>query len=191
MIHSAKRLIDIVEELCNKFGNRHLLLWGNPNMDPVKHTGTIVKYVQPRFQAYDLKELKPIPEPAFTGISKIDYILSTKPDSPNSTYGLLPNSSLNTFPHRAIMLTLSGIRIVNPEVKNRLYKVQMWDKVYEEVYRKTAEELMANYPEVSDAGEAIQYLIKVLNTVTHMAVCTKIVKPHIKPKPFNEEIAAS
>ena len=42
MIHSAKRLIDIVEELCNKFGNRHLLLRGNLNMDPVKYTGTIV-----------------------------------------------------------------------------------------------------------------------------------------------------
>ena len=89
------------------------------------------------------------------------------------------------------MLTLSGIRIVNSEVKNRLYKVKMWDKVYEEVYRKTAEELLANYPEVSDADEAIQYLIKVLKTVTDKAVCTKIVKPHIKSNPFNEEIATS
>ena len=89
------------------------------------------------------------------------------------------------------MLTLSGIRVVNPEVKNKLYKVKMWDKVYEEVYRKTVEELLANYPEFSDADEAIQYLIKVLKTVTDKTVCTKIVKPHIKPNPFNEEIGAS
>ena len=184
--------VDIVEELCTKFGSKQLILTGDLNMDPEKHTGIRVKYLQALFQNFKLKEHKPIKEPTFVhyanGSSKIDYILSSKSLPSNSTYGLLPSSTLNTSPHRAIMLTVKGISILNPDTKKASYKIKVWDKVDEEVYRGTVDDLLADYPEVHDAEEAIQYLIKTLNTAADKAVPTKVIKPHIKPKPFNEDI---
>lgn len=188
--------LDQLNEVCIKYSNTSIILTGDMNVDLKKHAENRVSKFSDFTKAHSFIEASEILEPTYyhhggSATSKIDYILiqESKEDLTKCEYRMLPATSVNTSPHRPLLLKMTDINIqaTTPNEAKAKYRV-LWHKGSPEQYQSLLEQYLEDTVEVVDADKAIEYLITAMQKATSKAFPTRKVKQYSKPKPWSENI---
>ena len=189
--------IDQIHEICTKFGNTHIMIAADMNIDLKRHQGPRVKSLQDLMKSHQLEEPSKIDSPTYihhggTAATKIDYIMisrSLRLDAFKHSYEILPESSLNTSPHQCLLLNTQGIQLqCVSETKLPARKKILWEKGSTQQYQELLSMYLEDTNDVVDVETSITYLISSIQKSAKLAFPVVTVKHHNKPKPWNDEI---
>lgn len=188
--------LEQLSEICTKFKHTSIILTGDMNVDIVKHPGFRATKFSEFIKKHSLIEASTIDEPTYnhhggTASSKIDYILIEENQirKQDCIYSLLPSSSINTSPHSPLMLQIEDADVTNTQVQEQKPKYRvLWHKGSPEKYQELLEQYIDDTVQVTDADQAIEYLISSIQKATAEAFPIRKIKHHGPPKPWNEDI---
>ena len=123
--------------------------------------------------------------------SKIDHILISKWQSGSGicTFTLICPISLNTLPHRALMLIIENLYVQRCSTKKSMdrFKIQ-WHKGSIDHFQDIMQQYLDDTTETINTDIAIEYLISALQTATVAVFPVKKIITYNKAKPWNEDM---